>query len=159
MTPKIPEELKADLKAKIDAYYEARKRELVRDLELEHQQALAWLAGDSNEDAVPAPLTNGSSGALTRRQMAGARTRRQMIQTLLPEFRDQTFTQADIRDKILERWPDTETKYLASRISQLLREMADAGQLGREREGTRSHDPWTYWVKEDSEDTLLKSGP
>jgi hypothetical protein len=156
MTPKLPEELKADLKARIDSYYEARKRELVRDLELEHQKALAWLAGDANADTLPVPLTNGSSGALTKRQMAGARTRRQMVQALLPEYRDRTFTQADITQKILERWPGSETKHLASRVSQLLKEMAEQGSLERTREGTRPHDPWTYWVKEDAEETLLK---
>ncbi len=157
MTPRFPDDLKAELTAKIDSYYEARKRELVRDLELEHQQALEWLTGDaSDEDSPPAPLTNGSSGALTKRQMAGARTRRQMVQTLLPEVRNDPFTQADISAKILERWPGTETKYLASRVSQLLKQMTEEGKLGRKREGTRVQDPWIYWVIESDEETLLK---
>lgn len=67
----------------------------------------------------------------------------------MPEFRDATFTRADIQAKILEKYPQAEGRSLSSSISTILKEMAETGQLERVGRGKRIQDPWIYRLGED----------
>jgi hypothetical protein len=98
------------------------------------------------------PRSNGSPAGQT-----GTPTRRQMVMEVMPEFRGGKFTRADIEAKILEKYPNADAPYLSSNISNLLKEMADKGQLERVERGERIQDPIIYRKKVSNEETLLKS--
>ena len=66
---------------------------------------------------------------------------------ILPEFQDDKFTSGDIRDKILERWPNITNKQLKTHIAQLLKKMYVEGELDRRRKGPRIQDPYLYEVR------------
>jgi len=152
-------ELQAQIRADIDSHYEGRKRAL----ELEHQEALKeferWVSGKTADIPVPqdAPATsrdnrsaaNGSSGPLTTRQM--------MLKVMPELAHGGTFTSGDIRDRILERWPNITNKQLSTRISQILTKMYTGGELDRRKKGPRIQDPYLYEVKRLREETLLES--
>lgn len=74
---------------------------------------------------------------------------------VIPELPGDTFTQADIKEKILERWPELNPKTLANRISQLLKILTSDGYLERVSKGPRIQDPWHYRVRENQEGNLL----
>lgn len=147
------EALQAQMRADIEAHYEERKQALVRDLELEHREALReferWVSGDSANVTLPQEsraTTNGSSGRLTTRQM---------LLKVIPELQNGTFTSSDIRDRILERWPNLTNKQLPTYISHLLKGMYEEGLLDRRKKGPRIQDPYLYEVREGQEEKLF----
>jgi hypothetical protein len=141
------------MRVDIDSHYEDRKRALVRDLELEHREALKeferWVSGETTTAPSPQeskPTANGSSGSLTTRQM---------LLKVMPELQNGTFTSSDIRDKILERWPNLTNKQLPTYIAHLLKGMYEDGVLDRRKKGPRIQDPYIYEVREGQEGKLL----
>lgn len=80
-----------------------------------------------------------------------APTIRQMMQGILPELSGKEFLSSDVRAKILQEWPEAEdnSKHLPSRISQILKQMVENGQLEIVRRGEHVQDPIVYRVKED----------
>ncbi len=148
------EELQAQMKADIDSYYEERKQALVRDLELEHREAVReferWVSGETANMALrqeSKSSVNGSSGPLTTKQM---------VLKVIPELQDGTFTTGDIRDRILERWPNDSHKQLKTHIAQLLRGMYNEGKLDRRKQGPRIQDPYLYTIREDQGEIPLE---
>jgi hypothetical protein len=105
--------------------------------------------------AAPPESTPKSNGSPVRQ--TSTPTRRQMVMEVMPEFRGGTFTRADIEAKILEKYPNADAPYLSSNISNLLKEMADKGQLERVERGERIQDPVIYREKVSDEETPLKS--
>lgn len=88
-----------------------------------------------------------------------APTIRQMMLSVLPELRDREFMSADVKAGILQEWPEAETnaKHLSSRISQILKQMVDNGQLEVVRRGEHVQDPIVYRAKENEMEQLLNT--
>lgn len=129
------------------------------DEDVDNEQSSSTVAQD-----VPAilqesaPATNGVSTATSNGLPKGL-TRRQIVRQIIPEFREETFKVADVREKYLEKYVETEPPNLTQALSNLLKRMADKGEIGRKREDNGLKSPWIYFVKESDEETLLKSGP
>lgn len=166
MSPKLPKELRDKWKADISSHFESRRQAL----DLDEQKALEefdrWWAEDANDGASPPPVpsttrefpadehqqngvsvSNGSSAHLSVPQM---------VRRIVPEFRDAEFTQGVIKEAILERWPEAEGKYMASRVSTTLKEMTNKGILSRRREGDKVSDPYIYRIVNSREGQLME---
>lgn len=154
---------RADHEADLDRRFGELKRQALEDFD--RRFSTDPTANDSEAVSLDVPVntpvspvpqrvavseTNGSSNAAS-----GAPTAKRMILTVLPEP-GEIFTSRDIRASILQRWPDANTKYLGSRVSQLLKTMLDDGKLEKLGKGERIQDPITYRVKESSGETLLE---
>jgi hypothetical protein len=104
------------------------------------------------------PTTNGESISTSNGLPEGL-TRRQIVWRIIPDFHGETFKVADVRERYLDKYLETEPPHFTQALSNLLRRMADKGEIGRKREGDGRKSPWVYFVKESDEETLLKSGP
>ena len=79
-------------------------------------------------------------------------TRRQIVQQIIDELDKDTFVPLDIRERYIKRYPQANTKTLASAISTLLRKMAEKGEIQRlGREGDSPTDPYVYQKVNNSE--------
>ena len=160
MTSRPPKELQAQLRANIDSHYEDRKRELVRDLELEHQEAIReferWVNGKSSNMPLPQQTPTASKQRRVASNCSSDRlTLRQMVEKVVPEFQDDDFTSSQIRERILERWPNITHTQLRTHIGQLLKGMYEDGKLDRFGKGPRIQDPWKYRVRENQQEMPL----
>jgi hypothetical protein len=100
-------------------------------------------------------VSESTNGSVAKRSKLP--TMRQMISEVLPEP-GETFTSGDIRTAILSKWPGAGGKHLGSRISQMLKESVDNGQLeSLGKKGSRVQDPITYRVKVEDKETLLNT--
>jgi hypothetical protein len=129
---------RAEYTADLDSQYEVFKRKALADFDRQ------WSMGAQTSNASPPTLPAASK--VGDRQTVSP-SRREMVLEVLPEFRDDTFTRADVQAKILEKYPDTEGRSLSSNISNILKEMAEKGQLERVERGKRIQDPWIYRLR------------
>lgn len=149
---RLPDELQTEINAATTAAarsafgtYHARKRQELRDLELEHERALdEWIREETvRDDALQVPQAQGTAPP----------TRRKMVLAVLPDFRDQDFIRRDVEAKIIERWPETEpktdkeAKNFTSGIASTLADLVKKGQL-EIREGESPFDPRVYRGKD-----------
>ncbi len=141
-------------------------------LEERKQQALAdfdrkWFA-DSVEQAETSQTLSAAGEKLAANRKDNASTNgltrtitiKQMVSKTVSEIHDDTFTSADVRERLLERWPQDESnsRNLSSRISQVLKAMETKGDLERVSKGPRVQDPVFYRKKavhEKNEGSLL----
>lgn len=166
MSPRLPKELRDKWKADISSHFESQRRALDLEEQKELEDFDRWWSEDSDSDAsslpipptaqeVPvhshrqdgAPVSNGSSAHLSAPKM---------VRRIVPEFRDAEFTQGDVKEAIVRRWPETEGKYLASRVSTTLKEMTHKGILSRRREGDKVSDPYIYRIVNSREGQLME---
>lgn len=159
MNTGLLDELRAKWRAEIIAHYDDLKRKALEDFDSRFEDA------DNTQDTLPvAETTPGSLPKSRDTQLNGSRTAstdiptaREMVYSVLPDFIGNTLTQGEIKEKILQRWPGAESKYLGSRISQLLKKMTDdEGRLMRQGRGKRIQDPIVYRMTEAFEETLVK---
>jgi hypothetical protein len=130
---------RAEYAADLDSQYEEFKRKSLADFDRQ------WSIRAETGKVSPPTLPTAPRGA---ERQTGTLSRREMVLEILPEFRGDNFTRADIQAKILEKYPQTEGSSLSSSISNLLKEMAEKGQLERVERGKRIQDPWIYRVGE-----------
>lgn len=95
---------------------------------------------------VNTATSNGSSGTPPIKQM---------VFRTLSRFEDKEFTQGEVTEAIISRWPDADSKNLASGVANNLRDMSERGTLSRRREGDNRWDPYIYRVEHDREGRLL----
>jgi hypothetical protein len=126
---------RAEFAADLDSKYEVFKRKALADFDRQ------WSM--SSETSKVSVLTLPTASKVGEKR-TDTPSRREMVLEVLPEFRDDTFTRADIQSKILENHPQTEDRSLSSSISNILKEMAEKGQLERVERGKRIQDPWIY---------------
>lgn len=168
--------LEADAKATIDSYFEPlkdRKQQELQDIELQHQWALEnWLPkgghdGDGSFQAPSLPQKPpdiSKESTVTRNGSSTIPTRKAMVLSVLSDFKNTAFKRRDVDAKVIQMWPDAEPKTDAERknfssaIAGLMTELVGEGRLEATKGKTR-FEPTEYRLKEDYEDTLLKSGP
>lgn len=161
MSYRPPDELIIKWRAELAAFYDEQKRAALEDFD----QRWSKSANDEKGPPIPStaqrtsvslqentPKSNGSSATAARTP-----TRKQMVLEVMPEFRGDTFTRADVEAKILEKYPNAEAPYLSSSISNLLKEMVEKDRLERVDRGERIQDPVIYRAKESGEENLLES--
>jgi len=145
--------------AKWRAEYAADLQERVRQALADFDRKWSRDTPDNQESpapskaAVPNDSQNGSGSA-----PASTLSARQMVLKVMPDP-GETVNAPDLRDEIVERWPEADTKYLGSRISQVLKQMHNDGKLDFVSRGPRIQDPVIYRVKESAQEPLVKSGP
>ncbi len=179
----LQHKLEANAKSTIDSHFEplkdrkrqeleGKKREL-EDLELQHQQALenwsvSW-RNDSDDSSrisrAPKETPHSPEKKLAARSgSSGAPTKRAMLTSVLPDFKEATFLRRDVDAKIIERWPEfepktrAESKAFKASIASLLADLVGKGTLEATK-GENRFDPTVYRVVENDEETLLRSGP
>ena len=166
MSTRLPKELRDKWKADLSSHFETRRRAL----DLEEQKALQefdrWWEEDAADDTSSshAPPMTESLAANTHQENGASASNGspslppapQMLQRVVPEFKDVEFTQGVIKEAIVNRWPEAEGKYLASRVSTTLKDMTDKGLLSRRREGDKVSDPYIYRVVESREGQLME---
>jgi hypothetical protein len=85
-------------------------------------------------------------------------SRRELILRMLPEFRGETFTAREVREKYVEQYLEAEPPNFPQAINGLLQRMADRGEIEQVgRKGPRTTDPWLY--REKSQGEALNLGP
>jgi hypothetical protein len=172
----LQNKLEANAKATIDSYFEPlkdRKRQELEDLELQHQQALenwsvSWRNGGNDSSRISrAPQESPDfpeEKFATRSGPSEAPTKRAMLTSVLPDFKEATFLRRDVDEKIIKRWPEVEPKTKAeskafkASIASLLADLVAKGKL-KATKGENRFDPTVYQVVENDENTLLRSGP
>jgi len=152
MTWRPSKELQAQIRADIDSHYQNLKRAL----ELEHQEAIKEFERWVNGKTLSTPLPQQTPTASKRKTVSADGsshdlTLRQMVEKVMPEFEDETFTSSQINDRLYERWPDITHTQLRTHIGQLLKQWYENGRLDRFGKGPRIQDPWLYRVRKEQE--------
>jgi hypothetical protein len=129
---------RAEYAADLDSRYEEIKRQALEEFDRQ------WSHGTESSAASLPTLT--VPRAADRK--TGTPSRIEMLLEALPEFRGDTFTRADVHARNLEKYPQTEGRSLSSSISNILKEMAEKGQIERVERGKRIQDPWIYRLRE-----------
>jgi hypothetical protein len=130
---------RAEYAADLDSQYEELKRKALQDFDRQ------WSTGtETSKESAPSRPTASRVG----KKRTATPSRRDMVLEVLPEFRDDTFTRADVQTNILEKYPQAEGRSFSSSISNILKEMADKGQIERVERGKRIQDPWIYRLGE-----------
>jgi hypothetical protein len=133
---------RAEYATDLDTQYEEFKRQALEDFDRQ------WSMGTQTSKESP-PTLRAASRAGDRQ--TATLSRREMVLEVLPEFQGDTFTRADVQARILERYPQTEGRSFSSSISNILKEIAETGQLERVERGKRIQDPWIYRLGEGEE--------
>lgn len=156
MDARAKEEFRAKWRADLDTYYAERHRQL----DLEYQKDLErideiWSRNIDGEESSPAkavmqeaPTKLQKSTPTTANGLPNGLTRREVVLEILPEFRDRTFTQPDIKQRFLEKYPGADSPHFGPSLSTLLRQMAERDEIARVKKARRPTDPHVYKVKE-----------
>lgn len=82
-------------------------------------------------------------------------TRKQIVEQIVPEIKGQPFEPRDIRERFLERYPQADASHFPQAISNILREMAEKGEIKRlGRKGDARNDPFIYQANDSQEESL-----
>jgi hypothetical protein len=84
-------------------------------------------------------------------------SRRQAVEQIITEYKGEPFDSRELRVKLIERYPQANTKSLPQSVTNLLKDMYDKGKLRRlGRRGDGPNDPFMYQQVEDHEGNLLE---
>jgi hypothetical protein len=165
MSIRLPNELKGQLRAKIIAYYDALKLQALEDFDrrfndgVSAQESLTVPeiskepATSLEESRAPQHISSNGGASVASAKPPSAR---RMMLDILPDFIGKEFTQGALKDRIVGKWPEADSKNLASRISQQLKKLFDEDKVKRLRRGKRIQDPIVYRMTEAFEETLVK---
>jgi hypothetical protein len=82
-------------------------------------------------------------------------SRRQALWEIILEFGNIPFDSKELRERLLDKYPQAQTKSLPQSVTNLLRDMSDKGQIKRlGRRGDGPTDPFIYQHDNDREESL-----
>lgn len=97
--------------------------------------------------------TSALNGSASR--TVGNLSRRDLTRQIIPEFDGETFTAAEVREKFLDKYLETEPPNFPQAINNVLKRMVENGEIeqaGRQGEGYTA--PWLYREKRNQEGSL-----
>ena len=137
-----------------------REAELKGELEQIRQvlDGLEKLALLSTKNSPP-PTTTSSAPTQTPlgpRGLPIGLSRRQAVEQIIAEYKGEPFDSKELRERLIAKYPQANTKSLPQSVTNLLRDMFDKRQLKRlGRRGDGPNDPFMYQQVEDQEENLL----
>jgi hypothetical protein len=136
-----------------------RETELKRELEqirqvLDGLEKLALLRTTNG----PPPTNTSSTPTQTSLGPQGLPTglsRRQAVEQIITEYKGEPFDSRELRDRLIARYPQANTKTLPQSVTNLLKDMYDKGELKRlGRRGDGPNDPFMYQANDGQEESL-----
>jgi hypothetical protein len=84
-------------------------------------------------------------------------SRRQAVEQIITEYNGKQFDSRELRERLVAKYPQANTKSLAQSVTNILKDKFDKGKLKRlGRRGDGPNDPFIYQQVEDHEGNLLE---